>query len=97
MKAPYLGGATKYQHFCRFAARFPGRNPPYTGQSSIFLGKYTSGRKKIYFLVFSSESKGEKKKTHIKIFAKYLDLFCISINIHYICSAIRYEFIDKKE
>ena len=46
MKALYLGGATKYQHFCRFAAKFPGRNPPYTGQSSIFLGKYTFRQKK---------------------------------------------------
>ena len=46
MKALYLGGATKYQHFCRFAAKFPGRDPPYTGQSSIFLGKYTFRQKK---------------------------------------------------
>ena len=43
-----------------------------------------------------SESKGEKKKTHIKIFAKHLDLFCISNNYHYICSAIGCEFIDRK-
>lgn len=62
-----------------------------------FLGKiHFPAENKIENVCKVSESKGEKKKTHIKIFAKYLDLFCISNNYHYICSAIRCEFIDRK-
>ena len=58
---------------------------------------HLTGRKDRYDIFGVSESKGEKKKRHIKIFAKYLDLFCNSSNYHYICSAIRCEFIDRKE
>ena len=61
-----------------------------------FSGKIHFRQKKDLFFGIVRESKGEKKKTHIKIFAKYLDLFCISNNYHYICSAIRCEFIDRK-
>ena len=57
---------------------------------------HLTGRKDRYDIFGVRESKGEKKKTHIKIFAKHLDLFCVSNNYHYICSAIGCEFIDRK-
>lgn len=62
MKALHLGGLSQHNIICRIcSARFPGRIPPYAGQSSIFLRKYTTAEKidKRYSIVIAMAKVGK--------------------------------------